>query len=414
MTRRPARRPTAARSPREWAVRGGLAAAALALGYVSTAQTLAYALVRTDPERAFALSPNDGRVAGALAQQIAGSEGADRPRADRLARRALAAEPLAVKALTALAIDTQIAGNTPAARRLFVHSEALSRRELGTRLWLIEDAVARGDVPGALRHYDIALRTERSAPELLFPVLSSAISDPAIAAALLDTLKRKPNWADAFVFQLGFTDTDPRVRAAFMESLARSGLKVPPAAQVSVVNALIAAGRIDEAWRLHVGTRRDVARDRSRDPRFSAAIDTPSPFDWNPVTDDSGISASIQSAPGGGVFDFSVPVTVGGVMLQQAQALPAGRYRLSGRSAEIAQDASAAPYWTLVCGDGRELGRVTVPNSAQDAGRFAGEFTVSGNCPVQFLRLVARPSSATGGLSGRIEQVTLVPVGGAG
>ncbi|MEB3025968.1 hypothetical protein, partial [Parvimonas sp. M13] len=85
-------------------------------------------------------------------------------------------------------------------------------------------------------------------------------------------------------------------------------------------------------------------------------------------------------------FDFSVPVTVGGVMLQQAQALPTGRYRLSGKSAEIAQDANAAPYWTLVCGDGRELGRVTVPNSAQDAGRFAGEFTVSGNCPVQFLR----------------------------
>lgn len=411
MARRPVRRPVPARSLREWGLRGGLVAAALVLGYVSTTQTLAYALVKGDPERAFALSPNDGRVAGALAQQLAASEGADRQRADMLARRALVADPLEVKALTALAIDTQIAGDTPAARRLFLHSDTLSRRELGTRLWLIEDAVARGDVLGALHHYDIALRTEKSAPELLFPVLSGAISDPAIATALLDTLKRKPSWADAFVLQLGFTDTDPRVRSAFMRRLARGGVKVPPAAQVSVINALIAAGYIDEAWRLHVGTRRGIPRDRSRDPRFSASTDTPSPFDWNPVSGDSGIGASIQSAPGGGVFDFSVPVTVGGVMLQQTQWLPAGRYRLSGKSAEIAQDASAAPYWTLVCGDGRELGRVAVPNSAQSGGRFSGEFTVSGNCPVQILRFVARPSSATGGLSGRIEQVALVPMG---
>ncbi len=401
------------RSAREWGVRSGLAAAALVLGYVSVTQTLAYVTLKTDAERAYALGPGDGRIAGALALQIAAKDAtpAQRIRADQLARRALAREPLSATALTALALDTQIAGDTAKARRLFSHSDALSRRELGTRLWLIEDAVGRGDVTAALRHYDIALRTEKNAPDLLFPILSAAISDPAIAGALARTLAARPTWGDAFVFQLGAGETDPRVRAAFLLRLMRSGYALPDAAPFGVLNALVASGEIEDAWRLYARLRTGVRRDHSRDPRFTAQFQMPMIFDWTPVVNDSGISASIQSAPSGGVFDFAASSTIGGVVLQQAQALQPGRYHLVGKSAEIDQPADARPYWQFACSDGRETARIEMPNSSTDDGRFSGEIVVGADCPVQFLRLVARQSSAIGGVTGRIEQVSLTPLG---
>ncbi len=405
MTRRPARRPTAARSPREWAMRGGLAAAALALGYVSTTRTLAYALVKGDPERAFALSPNDGRVAGALAQQIAGSEGADRSRADRLARRALAAEPLAVKALTALAIDTQIAGDTPAARRLFVHSDALSRRELGTRLWLIEDAVARGDVPGALRHYDIALRTEPTAPELLFPVLTQAIAEPAISAGLLDLLRTRPPWRDGFLGHVGAAGTAPADSARFFERAAARGIPVPEMARISVVNALVGSGAYDLAWNYYRSLRPGVDRRIARDPSFENQSDVRAPFDWMPILNVAGVSVDID----GGAAQFAAPPVVGGPILQQVQLLPPGRYRLEGEVSDLDQSPDARAYWQLACTSGRELGRVELPNASERAVGFGGDLTVGGDCPAQILRLVLRPTSNVGGTAGRLERLSLRP-----
>lgn len=407
--RRPARRGLS-----EWLLRGGLAAAAIVIGYSSTTQTLAFALYKANPERAYALAPDDGRIAGELAERIAASNAgsAQRARATRLARKALADDALAVPALTALALNVQLTGNTGAARRLFVHSDALSRRELGTRLWLIEDAVAGNDVAGALRHYDIALRTAKGAPDLLYPVLSEAVADPEIARSLATTLARRPAWSDSFVQYLGGSKTDPAVTAALFRRLATLGYPVPDAAQAGVVNALVTKGAFDDAWRYYASFRTGQPRNRSRDPDFSAQLQTPSAFDWTPVANDAGVNASMQRTREGGILDFSVPSTVGGVVLQQVQLLPAGRYRLEGVSGGIEQAAASRPYWQLSCMDGRELGRVEMRNSTVENGRFVGEFTVGGgNCPAQVLRLVTRPSSDIGGITGQIDRALLIPVG---
>jgi hypothetical protein len=410
----PRPRPLKRRSPREWALRGGIAAAASLLGYVSTTQTLAFAIGKSNPERAHALAPGDGRITAELAEQLAvgNVDTAQRRRADQLARQALVDEPLAVPALTALALDTSVRGDTAGARQLLGHSDALSRRELGTRLWLIEDAVGREDVPGALHHYDIALRTARGAPDLLFPVLSGAISDPAIATALAGTLAARPAWGEAFVSYLGRSGTDPVASAAFLRLLAKRNYPVPEAAQTGVVNALVVAGAFDDAWSYYASVRKGADQLRSRDPDFTAQLETPSAFDWAPMTSDAGVSASIQRTGDSGVFDFAMPSTVGGIVLQQAQRLAPGRYRLEGISSGIEQARGSRPFWQLACIDGRELGRVELPNSAENGGHFAGEFTVSGECKVQTLRLVARPSPEIGGVSGQIGRVLLAPIGG--
>lgn len=96
-------------------------------------------------------------------------------------------------------------------------------------------------------------------------------------------------------------------------------------------------------------------------------------------------------------------------MLQQLQLLPPGSYRLSGHTIGIEQPAGALPYWTLRCQDGRELGRVEVPNSGVANGNFTGTFSVPAGCPVQTLVLMARSSDAIAGQSGQIDRAALMP-----
>lgn len=406
------RRP--ARSLREWALRGGLAVAALAAGGLSTAQTFGYVLRSAAPERAIAFAPSDGRILADLAaQQAVSGETAVRTRAriDALAREALRREPLAALALTALAIDAEYRGDRAAARRLITQSDRLSRRELGTRLWLIEDAVGRGDIEAALGHYDIALRTARVAPDTLFPVLAQAISDEQINRGTAALLAKSPAWKDEFFAYLGEKSSDPAASALLFRRLAAAGVAPGEGPQAGVVNALIAKGRFDAAWDFYRTLRPGARRDRLRDPEFTAALARPSLFDWLPVTLEAGISASIQGGERGGVFDFAAPATVGGTVLQQFELLAPGTYRLSGRSAGLAQPADSRPYWQLVCADGREAGRVEVGNVDRAGGRFAGTLTVPAGCPAQTLRLIVRPSNEVGGVTGQIEQVSLAPAG---
>ena len=407
MTRPPVLIPRG-RSRREWAIRGGLAAAALALGYASTIQTFAFALSGRDAERAYSLAPSDGRVVGAFAQQLAATEAEQpsmRKQADALARTALEAEPIGVKALTALGLGAQIAGDTATARRLFVHSDRLSRRELGTRLWLIEDAVSRGDVPAALRHYDIALRTEKTAPDLLFPILTAAVDDPAIAVPLARLLSGRPPWGESFVGYLGEKAPNPVVGARFFALLRRAGASVPEVPQVGIVNGLAAAGSLERAWAFYNSFHRGLDRRRSRDADFADRRPAPTVFDWIADADQPGITTSIAA----GGFDFAAPASTGGTVLQQTQLLPPGRYRLDGISADIEQPDDSRPFWQILCIGGRELGRVQISNSSENSGRFSGTFVVPAGCSAQLLKLTILPSMAVGGVSGSIRRVEIAP-----
>lgn len=401
------------RSPAQWATRGVLAVVLLTLAWGSIARTLGFLLRTGDVERAHMLASGDGRVTALLAQKLAGPEAdaAARERADGLARRALLQEPMAVVAAATLGLNAQVRGDVAGARRMFGYAGRLSRRDLQTHVWAIEDAVARGDVPAALRHYDMALRTSREAPDLLFPILGSAIAEPSVRAALVTTMTHAPVWPGNFIDYVSGNGPDPLVTAQFFVELRRAGLAIPPGAGATIVSTLISKGRIAAAWRYYASTRRDADPRRSRDPDFSEQPITPSPFDWVTISD-AGINTSIQRGINGGVLDFSAPTSVGGPVVQQMQMLPAGRYRLEGRGTGIDQAPGALPYWVLTCGDGREAGRVVVPNSTMDpkGTPFAGEIVVPSGCATQTLVLMLRASDKVEGVTGQMETVRLIPV----
>lgn len=407
MPRRVAQR---GRSAAEWGIRGTLAILAAGIGAFSVAHSLAYTVRAAAPERAHAMAPWDGRITAILSEKLSGPEAspADRQFADSLAQQALRQDATAVSAVATLGIDAQIRGDTAIARKAFAYSEMLSRRDLRTRLWAIEDAVGRGDIPGALRNYDIALRTSRIAPDLLFPVLVRAISDDDIRAALVRTLARRPAWGEQFVAYISGNGPDARAVARLFEALQQRRVVQSDGAAAALIARLLAEGHVAEAWRYYSSTTPGVDRRIARDPNFLTDRTTPSPFDWTPIND-SGIAATIQRGERGGIFDFSVPPSLGGRLLEQAQWLPSGSYVIEGRTTGIEQPDAALPYWTLRCDDGRELGRVVVPSSTRNSGRFAGRFEVPANCPVQKLTLMARPTEQMTGTAGQIDTVRLRP-----
>lgn len=399
------------RSSIEWSVRLVLAAAVGSMGYLSVIQSVAVGLPASRIENAYAMAPGNGRIAARLSEVLSGPEATplDHARAAQIAKEALRDDPTAVEAVATLGMAALLRGDQDAAKRLFAYSQVLSRRDLRTQLWAIEDAVSKGDVTGALRHYDIALRTKKNAPDLLYPVLASAVADPSVRPEIARTIVGKPSWAGGFVDYISSNNPDPKAVAALFQDLQQAHFAVSEGASSTLLRRLLADGDVEDAWSYYTSIRTGVNRRRSRDARFTATIEDPSPFDWSPVSG-AGISAAIQSDPSGGVFDFAASPSVGGTLLQQLQLLPRGDYVLQGRSTGIEQPPQSRPYWTLSCRGGRELGRINMPNSAASDGQFVGRFTVPADCPVQVLELVAQPSSSMMGVAGQIEQVLLRPI----
>lgn len=406
------RRPLPRYTPTEWGVRVMLAVIAGWLGYGAVIQSLAYAIRNSSPELAYRLSPDDGRVSATLSQSLAvlpNANAAERAKANMLAVRALSQEATAIAAVVTLGIDAQVRGAPADARRWFAYSNKLSRRDLITRLWWIEDAVARGDIPGTLHSYDIALRTSKSAPDILYPVLVSAISDPLIRKNLIATLAARPAWASTFLDYAAGNGSQLKATAALFQDVSGHRIPISATAPAVLINRLVVQGYAKDAWSYYATITPNVDHSRSRDPRFTAILTAPSVFDWMPSRD-IGINAVIQRSNTAGVFSFSAAPSTGGILLRQAQMLPAGDYLLEGHSAGIEQSASSLPYWALGCSTGREFGRVDVPISAKDNGHFVGKFTVPAGCELQYLTFVARASDAPSGLSGELHDVRLYPM----
>lgn len=397
------------RSSRGRALRGAMAVFVAFVAYVSVRHTYAYVIRRSAVERAHNLAGNDGRITALAAQKVLTELGArGGAKAAALAREALRSDPTAVVAASTLGLSSQAEGLSQQARRWFVYAASLSRRDLQAQLWLIEDAVPRGDVSGALHHYDIALRTSTSAPELLYPVLVAAIENPEVRRQLARTLAGRPVWGAGFLLYASGNALDLRAMAALFGDLHGRGVTVPGEAQAYAVDRLVRKGDLDLGWRYYAAIRHEKDRNRSRDPYFKMELPYPSTLDWKPVMD-SEIAASLQRGERRGLFDFTGPPNIGGAMLRQTQLLSVGSYVLMGRGANIDLPEGASPYWSLACANGRELGRVTVPNSDRNGGAFSGRFVVPAGCPAQTLTLVARPVNNQTGLSGQIEALTLLP-----
>lgn len=164
-------------------------------------------------------------------------------------RRTLYRSPLNPGGLRLLALSADLDRDRAAAEALMKMSIRASRRDLFTHTWMIEDRVAAGDIAGALNHYDLALSTSSQAPQLLFPVLASALDDAEIRAAFLPFLRARRPWMPAFLTYAIATSREPQ----YLATLFMAPRALPPTAAYQplpgqLLRQLVAKRRYDAAY----------------------------------------------------------------------------------------------------------------------------------------------------------------------
>jgi hypothetical protein len=288
----------------------------------------------------------------------------------------------------------------------------VSRRDLRTHLWAIEYAVSRDDVAGALRSYDVALRTSRRAPDILFPILATALSDETIRKAIISTILKLPAWAPSFINYVANTAPDHRAAATLFGALSSRGYRFPEGAEASLLGALASSRDYVTADRYLALKGGRASRQWSRHPSFAGNPATPSPFDWN-AQNDVGVASSIQPDRQGEMFAFSSVPGAGGAALRQLQLLPPGRYEIVSRLSAL-NPVHAVPSWTIQCVDGPEVARLPLRPTPGGAPISNGRFTINAGCKAQWLTLMVTPNDAPGGVAGELSFAQIRPVQEAG
>lgn len=383
------------------AARWGAVALLLVLLGITIA-TGAGTFLRRTPEIALRIAPWDARLAGRLSRDLLLQGKAQADRSATLARKALARDPTVVAAVVATGLLAEMQGKKAAATDRFTYAAWLSRRDMPTQMWWIEHSVAGDDIAAALHHYDIALRAIRQAPDVLFPILGSAIGDPAIRQGLVPVLKADPSWRDRFFEWLVVNGVNNRPTAMILSAL--HGARRPIASDLfgRLEQRLIDQKDYDGAWNFyrqrHSGARRDAANDTDF---AAAAVGRQSPFDWNVPAEEGG--ASIGQLQGRTVLTFATVPTNAATLARQFMLLPPGNYRLEADAGLDGGNPASAPYWSLQCThDQRELGRV--PLNA----RPSPALTVPAGCPAQWLVLRNDAGDTTEGATGIVRMVRLV------
>jgi hypothetical protein len=334
---------------------------------------------------------------------------ADRPRIEALVTDAIARDPTNVVAIAGAGLARDLAGRPDRAARLFAYSDALSRRDLPTQLWLIENAVAKGDPGSALRHYDIALRTSRSAASLLFPILVDAVASPSIIQPLAHTLATQPPWGPQFVQQLAQSGRDLGAAAALYRAMRALKVEVPEQTIATLTGRMVEMRDYQAAWRLYADFHPAARPDGLRNGDLRQQVGFPSPFDWT-LSEEPSLGALLIADKGGGVLAFDASVDAGGVAARQLLMLPAGRHALRGRAYDTAQAGVRRPLFRVRCVDGigtEALGQVELPSADVDGAGFQLAFAVPASCRAQWLELVIVPSEGAVNVSGTVGELSL-------
>lgn len=357
-----------------------------------------------------------GTRAGVAAALLAEHSASNVARAEALAKIALRRDPTNVTAARSLGFVAAIKGDEALAERRFRYAEALSRRDAPTQLWLIESRVRANDIPGALLHYDRALRASRGARELLEPILVEASANPAIARPLAALLASRPPWWSSFTNRL-VTQSHSGVALGTIVP----ALRLDPADEEERVmlgnslNRMVEMGRYDLAYRLYRQARRgrDFAPSLIRDGGFESDV-TVVPFEWQ-LVEEPGLAAVREQggeASGGRALSFIAERGRSGEVARQLLVLRPGAYRLSALVGGVNGEGPEGPMLALRCaGSEDDLMTIRIPPTPAGPVRIARRLAIPArDCPAQWLLIRTGSNLDDETLSGWIDSLSLEPL----
>lgn len=386
------------------------------LAIASTFVSLANLVRAKSPEFALRLIPFDAEAHISAAERLflKAPSKAQAREAQALAATAFNRDGTLAQSFRIMGMASAVLGQDGRASKMFAQSDRLSRRDLPARLWLIEDAVNRGDMNGALGHFDVALRTSSAASDLLFPILENAVDDPEVAKAALPLFRANPPWLGSFVSHVVGSEHDATALAALVAQLPETVKQVDEPLRMALVQKLATTGKPFEAFRLYAAsTRRALNPDgRLHDTGFRRSGRW-MPIDWTLAGEseiEATVPASVESGPSGTGLDYRADSGTGGDVAVKLLFLKPGNYRIRSSATRETDDAQSLAVWQLRCGDtqGKALAELPLPASAEAARTFQAIFAIPNDrCPAQWLALTLRASQGQDGLRGSVLGVSV-------
>jgi tetratricopeptide (TPR) repeat protein len=379
------------RAVRNLAVVAVLAIGGLGLGWAVLKNGVADALAGVDPAAALRWR-SDHAGALSLASEQALNRG-DPTAAAGLARQALEADPLDVRAIRVMGLAAERTGDPKLAEKLLADAGARSRRDGPTQIWLFSRYAATGDYDQAFARADALLRDRPEMAQRFYPVMNELAARPEAAKALAARLKIMPPWRDGFMQSL-IRVSDPARSYALLESLEAAGAPATAVERKAMLNRLIQARAYQPAfvfWVQGLDKQQLESLADLRNGEFAPQKDQ-GPFSWT-IEPPARNFVDFVDAPDrdGGSLNIVLsggPAPTG--FVRQLLVLGPGPHRLTGEVKAEAFNAIAGPAWQIRCAEGNTVLAETEPLTASTGGwrTFSAEFVVpEAGCEAQWLRL---------------------------
>lgn len=388
---------------RGWRLLGG--AIALVIAGSAALHSASFALQARDPGLALKIdSTNPVALVRKAHQELMTGAAGRGGGADALAsaREAIREQPLNAPAFRLYGLVRVANADLDAIGAQIAMSDRLSRRDVGAQLFLIEDSVRRNDIAGALRHYDTAMRADRASRALLFPVLTSALSEPLIRQRFKPYLASPPPWMESFLRSAISTSKDPSSLAALaIESGGFPDGDEYGSIHTELMVALEAANQLPQLARYYrsIGTapQSNLTSLAFTEANTDRAL---APVSWLPYATD-GIDSTFVSTGGAGLeLETTMNQGFAGIIARKLTALRPGNYTLRAPMRAENFYPGDTVRWQVSC-PGTGNGKILFNATAELADQFSvgGRFSVPNDCPVQKIEIFSDTSFGAGSLT---------------
>jgi hypothetical protein len=386
----------------------------LAGGYLAFALSVAGVARSRQPALALQFAPREAEALSKQADLYFATNPQHPPQAvGALATRSLRAQAINPRALRLLGYVENARGDRPHAQALMGLAARLSRRESGAQLWLINRAALDGNLPLAVQHIDVLLRTSPNTQSKLYPILLQGLIDPGFRRLLRTYLRSGDSpWASDFVtYAIANTADLSPVQSLFEEGepTARTGFTVEQSRML--MERLMKAGRYGALQRIYLLTPGSSAW-RLRDPRYDLS-DIEEKFGvagWQAFNlTDAGASFVGKGKNAAPAMTLYADPSTTRIVASKLLYLEPGSYALSTGIADLDAGAGGGLTWQLRCPT-RVAGSI-VWSGVLISQQSAHKVTVPEDCRVQFLDLVAAGGQGQTGLDATILRVSLAPLG---
>lgn len=372
-------------------------AAAIILSLFALKNALVSGLAERAPGLALSISPHNATaLVSQFDRSLAEGGGKSLQLLERieLPKSALRAAPLSPGAIRMLALATELkmkgarAGTGPnSAGALMNLSERLSRRDLAVQLWLIEEAVSRDDLRGALLHYDRALSVHPDVSVQLFPVMTGALDTVQVASALAPYVRAWRPWVPGFLEYAVNQSADP---ADILQLLRLSNGQAVAAKlrpyETLLLAQLVVKGRYEEANKLAIAM---AGRRGKYLAAFGFSGDSTNPelrpFSWT-LGDEGGIGVRLIDKS---ALEISVSPSTRGIAASRVLVARPGRYLFTQALEFPESGTGVGANWVASCLSPKGNMRIWLQEIPNNPGRstYRSQFDVPADCSALIVEL---------------------------